>query len=459
MPVAASDRGEVRGAASPRGVAGTVNATASAATAARRQAERAASTLERYGPRPAARRHVALLARLRPAPAAAQRRRRSPRPVARSHRRRARPVVPAGLPRRRRRAPPRFGSPTGGSTGTAIAARSSSNAPSSPAVEQVFAPPLCRAVPDPAHGAGRGLRRQATTARWRPTTPRRSTAATPSRPARSAGRCTPTARRSTSTRSRIRTCSTDGLPPPAGRTSTAPTPPGMAEPGGELVEAFAASGWQWGGRWTASPDYQHFSSTAADSSRATCARFGCDLESRLRRVGRVPRTREADETSRRYGARVASSQLGWESRAAAAAADETGCKAEATAWHTGARAPAWRRSMLAALNGMSIIFATDGSLVLLSPGHPRLRGSRRSPHARQLLGAVQASGRPAVRDLAPARARRVQDARAGGRLVGRRRSSGRGASTRSIRCPARRSLLDGPESADDAARALNAYTD
>ncbi len=37
--------------------------------------------------------------------------------------------------------------------------------------------------------------------------------------------------------------------------------PGMAVPGGTLVEAFAAVGWQWGGRWTQSPDYQHFSST------------------------------------------------------------------------------------------------------------------------------------------------------------------------------------------------------
>jgi hypothetical protein len=37
--------------------------------------------------------------------------------------------------------------------------------------------------------------------------------------------------------------------------------PGMAVPGGELVEAFASVGWYWGGRWTASPDYQHFSST------------------------------------------------------------------------------------------------------------------------------------------------------------------------------------------------------
>jgi D-alanyl-D-alanine carboxypeptidase len=36
--------------------------------------------------------------------------------------------------------------------------------------------------------------------------------------------------------------------------------PGMAYWGGELVEAFAAVGWQWGGRWS-DPDYQHFSST------------------------------------------------------------------------------------------------------------------------------------------------------------------------------------------------------
>jgi hypothetical protein len=35
--------------------------------------------------------------------------------------------------------------------------------------------------------------------------------------------------------------------------------PGMAVPGSAMVEAFAASGWQWGGRWTGSPDYQHFS--------------------------------------------------------------------------------------------------------------------------------------------------------------------------------------------------------
>ena len=37
--------------------------------------------------------------------------------------------------------------------------------------------------------------------------------------------------------------------------------PGMAVPGGELVRAFASVGWYWGGRWAASPDYQHFSLT------------------------------------------------------------------------------------------------------------------------------------------------------------------------------------------------------
>jgi hypothetical protein len=37
--------------------------------------------------------------------------------------------------------------------------------------------------------------------------------------------------------------------------------PGMAYVGGTLDDAFAAVGWQWGGRWTGSPDYQHFSST------------------------------------------------------------------------------------------------------------------------------------------------------------------------------------------------------
>ena len=35
--------------------------------------------------------------------------------------------------------------------------------------------------------------------------------------------------------------------------------PGMAVDGGPLVRAFASIGWGWGGRWSGSPDYQHFS--------------------------------------------------------------------------------------------------------------------------------------------------------------------------------------------------------
>ena len=36
---------------------------------------------------------------------------------------------------------------------------------------------------------------------------------------------------------------------------------GMAVAGGAVVRAFASVGWLWGGRWTGSPDWQHFSKT------------------------------------------------------------------------------------------------------------------------------------------------------------------------------------------------------
>lgn len=51
--------------------------------------------------------------------------------------------------------------------------------------------------------------------------------------------------------------------PPAGAAyeDRADARPGMAVPGGVLVDAFAEVGWYWGGRWTTSPDYQHFSLT------------------------------------------------------------------------------------------------------------------------------------------------------------------------------------------------------
>ena len=51
--------------------------------------------------------------------------------------------------------------------------------------------------------------------------------------------------------------------PPAGRAylDRSRCRPGMAVRGGVLVRAFASVGWLWGGRWSGSPDYQHFSAT------------------------------------------------------------------------------------------------------------------------------------------------------------------------------------------------------
>jgi hypothetical protein len=51
--------------------------------------------------------------------------------------------------------------------------------------------------------------------------------------------------------------------PPAGRAylDRSRVRPGMIVRGGVVVRAFAAAGWSWGGRWTATPDYQHFSTT------------------------------------------------------------------------------------------------------------------------------------------------------------------------------------------------------
>ena len=35
--------------------------------------------------------------------------------------------------------------------------------------------------------------------------------------------------------------------------------PGMLAPDGPVVRAFAAIGWEWGGTWTSTKDYHHFS--------------------------------------------------------------------------------------------------------------------------------------------------------------------------------------------------------
>ena len=53
------------------------------------------------------------------------------------------------------------------------------------------------------------------------------------------------------------------IAPPAGRryVDRRVYRPGMAVERGALVKAFDAVGWKWGGRWTSSRDYQHFSRT------------------------------------------------------------------------------------------------------------------------------------------------------------------------------------------------------
>jgi hypothetical protein len=54
-----------------------------------------------------------------------------------------------------------------------------------------------------------------------------------------------------------------GAEPPAGRAflSRHDVRPGMAVARGALTNGFASVGWYWGGRWSSSPDYQHFSAT------------------------------------------------------------------------------------------------------------------------------------------------------------------------------------------------------
>jgi D-alanyl-D-alanine carboxypeptidase len=51
--------------------------------------------------------------------------------------------------------------------------------------------------------------------------------------------------------------------PPAGRpwANRARAGAAMIRPGDKVVRAFAAAGWRWGGYWSGSRDYQHFSST------------------------------------------------------------------------------------------------------------------------------------------------------------------------------------------------------
>jgi hypothetical protein len=51
--------------------------------------------------------------------------------------------------------------------------------------------------------------------------------------------------------------------PPAGRAyvDRSKKSPGMIHRGDVVVRAFARVGWEWGGYWMSSKDYQHFSAT------------------------------------------------------------------------------------------------------------------------------------------------------------------------------------------------------
>jgi poly-gamma-glutamate synthesis protein (capsule biosynthesis protein) len=45
------------------------------------------------------------------------------------------------------------------------------------------------------------------------------------------------------------------------RSSASDVPPGVVKAGDVVVSAFSDVGWGWGGDWTSSKDYQHFSAT------------------------------------------------------------------------------------------------------------------------------------------------------------------------------------------------------
>ena len=102
----------------------------------------------------------------------------------------------------------------------------------------------------------------ATSARSRPTTPRRSTAVS----------STGTTRYSEHAYGRAIDVNPIENPyvTSSGTTSHAasrpylqrtPFRPGMAAEGHALVRAFDAIGWGWGGRWSGAKDYQHFSAS------------------------------------------------------------------------------------------------------------------------------------------------------------------------------------------------------
>ena len=118
-------------------------------------------------------------------------------------------------------------------------------------------------------GWSRSTPSAAAIARWRPTTPRPSTAATRSRPAPTAGGAR---LRQRDRRRPSRTRTSRGRRLPAGRPVLPRPLAGPARDGGRgrrARSAFAASGWQWGGRWTGYPTTSTSPRLAVDGSRLT----------------------------------------------------------------------------------------------------------------------------------------------------------------------------------------------
>ena len=92
------------------------------------------------------------------------------------------------------------------------------------------------------------------------------------------------------------------------RSPGATVPPGVLRAGDVVVRAFAEAGWTWGGTWTSSKDYQHFSLSGRGrppvSLRASPRRGRCSHGARPRRPARPPGQRPgAGASARSTGSR------------------------------------------------------------------------------------------------------------------------------------------------------------
>ena len=159
-------------------------------------------------------------------------------------------------------------------------------------VVSAFRAALCGALPDPPHDSGGRLRRRATTARSRPTTRRRSTAATSM--GRRAGPSTRTGARSTSTRSRTRTSRAAGRP----IARVAPTSTAARQPGRDGLRGWRARARVRRDRLGLGRPLVRRRRTTSTSRRAAAERYGSE-------AGAARRPRAADRASVRRRTRYA----------------------------------------------------------------------------------------------------------------------------------------------------------